>query len=92
LGSVTFERHILAVHALNLPNGAQMSVSVARRVSKRYAMTATKTVASAWARLRVASWDRVTVRFVKPGTSVSASQPATIVHGAWRHVPLRGRR
>jgi type IV secretory pathway VirJ component len=90
---VTFKRHILAVHALNLPNGAQLSVSVARRVAKRYATTATKTVASAWVRLRVASWDRVTVRFVQPGTDVAASAPATIVrtHRSRRYVPLRGR-
>jgi hypothetical protein len=85
LGPVTFKRHTLSVHALNLPEAALMTLAVARRVGKRYVTAANKTAAAAWVRLRVTSWDRVTARFIDPTGKVHPSSPATILRA--RHSP-----
>jgi hypothetical protein len=94
LDDVTFKRHSLAVHALNLPTGAQMAVSVGERVARRYSTIATKTVASAWARLHVSGWDRVIVRFIEPTANLAPSPPITIArrHRSRRFASLGGRR
>ena len=93
LGAVTFRRHTLGVHALNLPNGAQMTVSVARRVGRRYVTIARKTAATGRMRLHALMWDRLVVRFVEPAAHVAASPATTVAHthaSRLRYVQLSG--
>jgi hypothetical protein len=78
IGPVSFNRHTLAVHALNLPRDAEMTVRVARRIASCYTIVAKTTVASPWARLHVAGWDRIIVRFVEPAAKMTPSPPATV--------------
>ena len=93
LGAVSFRRRTLGVHALNLPKGARMTVTVSRRIGHRYVTVVHRTVASAQLRQRVAAWDRLLVRFIEPSAGLAPS-PATTVARArparLRFVELRG--